>query len=43
MGYWKGVRTKTKGTVELYDLQADIGEKNNVGDHPAKSNASKAS
>ena len=39
MGRWKGVRLnvakKSNGPIELYDLQNDIGEKNNVADqHP---------
>jgi arylsulfatase A-like enzyme len=39
MGRWKGVRLnaakKPDGPIELYDLQSDLGEKNNVaGQHP---------
>jgi arylsulfatase A-like enzyme len=35
MGRWKAVRFGTAGKLELYDLQADIGETTNVADgHP---------
>jgi arylsulfatase A-like enzyme len=30
MGNWKGVKPKMSGPVELYDLEIDIGEKNDV-------------
>jgi arylsulfatase A-like enzyme len=34
-GDWKAVRHKPSGTVELYDLRADVGEQFNVaGQHP---------
>ena len=34
-GRWKAVRRGTGGKIELYDLQADIGEKHDVaGEHP---------
>ena len=35
MGDWKGVRKGVGGSIELYDLKADIGEKHDVAaDHP---------
>jgi len=35
MGDWKGVRLKSTGPVELYDLKSDISERNNVAaQHP---------
>ena len=34
-GEWKAVRSKPAGSLELYNLKADIGEKNDVAaDHP---------
>jgi len=34
-GTWKGIRTGTEESVELYDLEADLGEKANVAaEHP---------
>jgi hypothetical protein len=30
MGTWKGIRAAATGAFELYDLAADIGEKNNA-------------
>ena len=35
MGHWKGVCRPWGGPVELFDLQADVGERQNVaGSHP---------
>lgn len=35
MGYWKAIKRAGEGTIELYNLQTDIGEQNNVAsEHP---------
>ncbi len=35
LGNWKGVRFGTDGPIELYNLESDVGEKNNVAEkHP---------
>jgi len=35
MGKWKGIRNGVDGPVQLYDLEADLGEKTNVADRNA--------
>ena len=35
MGKWKGIRNGVDGPVQLYDLEADLGEKSNVADRNA--------
>jgi hypothetical protein len=35
MGQWKGIRLGRGSKLQLYDLQADLGEENDVADeHP---------
>ena len=35
MGKWKAVRSEPDGKLELYDLEADLGETNDVSaEHP---------
>jgi arylsulfatase A-like enzyme len=36
MGDWKAIRTKAKGSLELYDLKMDLGEKQNVAEQNPK-------
>lgn len=36
MGNWKGVRYGSKGKLELYDLETDVGESKNIADQNQK-------